>query len=266
MTGKISKYFFLVLSGILLLASCSPKINRSDLGAQAYFEYAKGLFDKGKYLTAITEFTVIVLKFSGDPVIDDAQYYLAESHFGNGEYLIAVAEYQKVVDDYPESPYVEKAFYKIGLSYAELSQRAELDQEYTQKALRHFQNFIEAYPSSDLRPDAEKQIAKLRDKLAKKLLKSGGNVYRKMGIYDSAIIYYDILLDQYYDTPYAEKAMFWKAECQYKLKQYDEALSNFTAFIEKYPKSEYRKQARSRIENIQENHNKSEAVNQETDK
>jgi outer membrane protein assembly factor BamD (BamD/ComL family) len=80
----------------------------------------------------------------------------------------------------------------------------------------------------------------------------GGDVYRKMGIYDSAIIYYSILLEKYYDTPQAEPALYWKAECLYKLKEYEEALTHFTALLEKYPKSRYQRAARGRMSEIQE--------------
>ncbi len=246
---RIIFLIFLVLAA-LVLSSCGKKVHKEDFDAEKYFEYAKNLYDRGKYLDAITEFTVITLKFSGSPVVDDAQFYLAESHYMNEEYLIAVAEYQKLVNDYPESPYVPEAFYKVGMSFLNLSQRPELDQEYTLKSLRQFQNFIEAYPESQYREEAEKRILELRTKLARKQL-LGGNVYRKMGIYDSAIIYYNILLEKYYDTPPAEKALFWKAECQYKLKLYEEALTNFTIFLEKYPKSNFAGTARSRISDIQ---------------
>src|SRR4030042_1039893 len=124
----------------IIFSSCGKKIQKEALSAEAYFEYAKSLFDRKKYVDAITEFTVITLKFSGNPVVDDAQFFLAESHFLNDEYLIAGAEYQKVINDYPESAFVEEAFYKMGLSYYNLSQRSELDQEYTLKAIRQFQN------------------------------------------------------------------------------------------------------------------------------
>lgn len=235
----------------ILLGSCGKKVQKENLSAEAYFEYAKSLFDRKKYVDAITEFTVITLKFSGNPVVDDAQFYLAESHFQNDEFLIAGAEYQKVVNDYPESAFVEEAFYKMGLSYYNLSQRSELDQEYTLKALRQFQNFIEAYPESPLREQGEQRLYELRTKLSRKQL-MGGDVYRKMGIYDSAIIYYNILLDKYYDTPQAEPALYWKAECLYRIKEYQEALTNFTALVEKYPKSRYHRAAKGRISEIQD--------------
>ena len=260
MTRKMFTLLLAVLLFALVWNSCGPRVNRSELDADAYFAYAKSLFDKGKYLDAITEFTVVTLKFSGTPVVDDAQFYLAESHYMNKEYLIAVAEYQKVVDDYPESPYVEKAFFKIGMSYFKLSRRPELDQEYTYKALRHFQNFIEAYPRSELRKDAEKRIAELREKLARKQL-LGGNIYRKMGIYDSAIIYYDILLEKYYDTPSAIPALYYKAECQMEMGKYDEAISNFNLVIEKYPDSKYARKARRKLAKIQERLDRQQDMN-----
>jgi len=235
----------------IFLSSCGKKVQKENLSADAYFEYAKSLFDRKKYVDAITEFTVITLKFSGNPVVDDAQFYLAESHFLNDEYLIAGAEYQKMINDYPESAFVEEAFYKMGLSYYNLSQRSELDQEYTLKALRQFQNFIEAYPESPFREQGEQRLYELRIKLSRKQL-MGGDVYRKMGIYDSAIIYYSILLDKYYDTPLAEPALYWKAECLYRIKEYEEALTNYTALVEKFPKSRYQRAAKGRISEIQD--------------
>jgi outer membrane protein assembly factor BamD len=245
---KVSSYLLLLSVTVL---SCGGKVKRENLGPERYFEYAKDLFDRGKHQKAVTEFTVIVLKFSANPIVDDAQYYLAESHFMLEEYLIAVAEYQKLISDYPESPFVEQSFYKLGLSYFNLSQRPELDQEFTQRAFRQFQNLIEAYSSSEYRDKAEGKLYELRIKLAAKQL-LGANVYRKMGIFDSALIYYDILLEKYYDTPQAEKAMYWKAECLYRLKEYEDAITNFSAFIEKYPKSKFKKKAKSRISEIQE--------------
>jgi outer membrane protein assembly factor BamD len=240
-----------VLVTFFILFDCGHKVKKENLGPQEYFDFAKSLLDKGKCVSAITEFTVIVLKFSGHLIVDDAQFYLAESHFKCEEFLIAAAEYQKLINDYPESPYVEQAFFKIGSSYLKLSQRPELDQEYTSKSLRQFQVFIEAYPNSSYRDEAEKKMAILRKKLAKKQL-LGANVYRKMGIYDSAVIYYDILLEKYYDTPQAEEAMFYKAECQFKLKKYNLAITNYTAFIEKYPESKYARKAKEKITEIQE--------------
>lgn len=250
MLKKTAKVIFVFLSFLTLgYIACSPQIQTQNLGPDEYFEYAKGLFDKGKYYKAQTEFTVIVLKFSGDPVVDDAQYYLAESYFKLKDYLIAVSEYQKLINDYPESPYVPLAQFKKAMAYYKISSRPELDQEYTIKALKEFQSFIEEYPKHELKKDAEKFIFELRLKLAKKKF-IAATTYRKMGIYDSAVIYYDIILEQYYDTPEAVKALFWKGMCLYEMKKYIEARVVFSTFIEKYPSHRYSRKAKKLVEKI----------------
>lgn len=241
-----------VLSFFLLLGTgCGKKVRTDAFDPSEYFEYAKKEFDEGKYLKAITDFTVIVLKFSGDPVVDDAQYYLAESHFKQGEYLIAASEYQKLINDYPESDYVPLAQFKKGMAYYKLSSRAELDQEYTARAIKEFQSFLEEYPDHELEKNSESYIRECRIKLARKKM-IAATTYRKMGIWDSAIIYYDIILEDYYDTPPAVEALFWKAECQYRLKKYSDSRVSFSAFIEKYPKNGHIQKAKQRVGEITE--------------
>lgn len=239
------------LLALSLLAGCGKSVKKKEMGPDVYFEYAKQKFDKGNYLDAITEFTVITLRYSGDPVVDDAQYYLAESHFKQKEYLIAISEYQKLINDYPQSLYRVLAQFKIGLSYYKLSLRPELDQEYTRQGIRAFQDFLEENPNHELKDKATEYIAKLREKLAKKQM-IGATTYRKMGIYDAALIYYDILLEKYYDTSYAPEAYYWKGESLYRLKRYPEALSALTVYVEKYPEHGHVDEAKARIEKISE--------------
>ena len=231
---------------MMLLSGCGDRVNKKALGPDEYFAYAKKKFDNGDYLSASTEFTVVTLRFSGHPVVDEAQYYLAESHFKSEEYLIAISEYEKLINEYPQSPFNQLAQFKVGLSFYRMSLRAELDQEYTRQAMRRFQNFVEENPSHELNEEAQKLIANLREKLAHKQL-IGATTYRRMGIWDSALIYYDIVLERYYDTPSAEEAMFFRGESLFKLKRFPEAQTAFTLFLEKFPQSEYASRAKGRL-------------------
>ncbi len=240
------------LLGLLLigLVSCAGRVDTSKMGPDAHFEYAKKLFDKGKYYDALTEFTILVLKYAGNPVIDDAQYFLAETQFKMKEYLVAAVEYQKLVDSYPESPYVILAEFKIGLCYYKLSLRPELDQEYTYKAIRRFQQFIEEHPNHELRQEAQRLIDELHVKLAKKKL-FAGDIYRKMGRWTAAKIYYQIVLDEFFDTPVAADALYWKGEAEFALEEYEHALATLSAYVEKYPNHTYVRKARERISEIE---------------
>jgi outer membrane protein assembly factor BamD (BamD/ComL family) len=69
--------------------------------------------------------------------------------------------------------------------------------------------------------------------LAKKEFRTG-DLYRKMGEYEAAVISYQKLLGSFYDTPYAPEALYWKATCLRQLDRLGEAKEDFTRFIEKY--------------------------------
>ena len=236
---------------ILMLSGCGQSVNKRNLGPDEYFEYAKDKFDRGKYLDASTEFSVIVLKFSGNPVVDDAQYYLAESHFKQKEYLIAIAEYQKLINDYPQSAYAPIAQFKIGMSYYKMAFRPSLDQDFTKKAIRQFQNYMDENPRHDLIENAKKLQHEMRERLAEKKM-IGADTYRKMGVYDSAEKYYDIIINEYYDTAIVAEAMYQKGVVQLKQKKYVEAQSTFAVFLEKYPDSPNIEKVKRQIERLTE--------------
>jgi outer membrane protein assembly factor BamD len=251
MSHKIAKLFIISLMMAVFFSCSNRGLKKQEMGPNEYFEYAKTKFDKGDYLDAITEFTVITLRFSNDPVVDDAQYYLAESHFKQKEFLIAVSEFQKLINDYPQSAYAILAQFKVGLSYYNMSLRPELDQEYTLKAIREFQTFIEEHPDHELAAECDKLIRKLRLKLARKLY-NNATTYRKMGEHSAALVYYELFMERYYDTPLVPDVSFWRAEMLYKLERYEEALSQFTILVEKYPQHPKINLAKERISEISE--------------
>jgi len=67
----------------------------------------------------------------------------------------------------------------------------------------------------------------------------------KMGYYRSAAYYFDIVLNKYHDTYYAEPALLKKAEALYNRKMYSEADETVRLFIEKYASSSRLKDALS---------------------
>jgi outer membrane protein assembly factor BamD len=193
----------------LLVVSCSFNKDTSKMTADEHFKYALELYNDEDYFESENEFRTITMRYSGQPIADDAQFYLAETYFQKEEYLIASSEYARLVRSMPNSPFVEEASYKIGLSYFNLSPRPELDQTYTNKAIRQFQDFISDYPGSKWAVEAEKNIHILRNKLARKMLESA-YIYRRMEEYDSAIIYLNLLLERYYNTDVVDEALYEK--------------------------------------------------------
>jgi outer membrane protein assembly factor BamD len=222
----------------------APALNPAD-----QFATAKKIFDKKDYFKAKNLFTLLVLNNPAGDTFERAQYYLAESNYGLKEYVEAISEYEKLIRSMPQSSFVDDAQYKIGLCYYTLAPGYALDQDYTHKALAQFQQFLEDFPDSELRPEAEKRLSECRGKLSKKEFATG-ELYTKMGYFRAAIISFDAILADYYDTPYADAALFLKGECHLKMGETEPADLAFRTLLVKYPDSPYRQKAEAKLKKL----------------
>lgn len=237
------------MMGVLLFGCSKDKINFATLTPDEQLAYAKSRFEKRDYYGAKMNFTVIVLNNPGSRLIEEAQYYLGESHYRLKEYLLAIEEYEKLIRSLPQSEFVDDASYKVALSYYMLSPNYGHDQEYTNKAILQFQQFLEDYPDSDLREEAQVKLDECREKLAKKEFKSG-ELYRKMGYYRAALVYYQDVLDSYYDTSLIADALYWKAECHKRIAEWEQAEKLYSDLITRYPDSGWAGSAQTKLEDV----------------
>jgi len=242
-------HIFIILIISFFIISCGSQKIRSDLPVVERMNIAIKMFEKRDYYDAKSQFRIITLSYSGNTLANKAQFYLAECHFFLKEYIIAASEYERLIKVYPNSEYVDDAKYKLGLSYYELSPKPSLDQEYTIKAIKEFQEFLEDYYFSPLVTQVETKLQEARNKLAKKTF-DAAEQYRKMGFYNAAIIYFSKVLENYYDSEYAPYAQFWLGECYRKLNNLTDAQDAFNMFIKKYPKHELMTKVRKKLETI----------------
>jgi outer membrane protein assembly factor BamD len=255
MIKAINKPSFICLMLILFYGvfyQCSKnKVNLQTMTPEQQLEHANRLFKKKDYQDAKLEFTVIVLNNQGSTIIEEAQFMLGETYFQLKEYILAIEEYEKLIRSLPRSVFVDDAFYKIGLSYYELSPNYALDQEYTIKAINHFQTFIEEYPDSEFRERVETYLTECREKLAKKEYKTG-ELYRKEKYYDAALISFNEVLEKYYDSKFADDALYWKGICHYHMGELGDAERALKSLVAKYVQSVWVEKAEERLQHIQE--------------
>jgi len=230
---------------VFIMTCSSNKLNKTA-NPEERLDFAMTKFNKGDYLDAKQEFRIIVLNNPGHQVVDQAQFYLAECHFKMKEYILAMAEYQKLVKMLPNSQYVDDAQYKIGLCNFNLSPKYSLDQSYTLKTIEELQKFTEDYPDSELKDEAIELIGQCRDKLAQKEFRNA-ELYRRMQLYQAAAIYYQGILDNYYDTKYVQDANYWLAVSLKLDEQFDRAIEEFTKFLQKYPDTNRKNDVLSQI-------------------
>ncbi|MCF7796317.1 MAG: outer membrane protein assembly factor BamD [Lentisphaeria bacterium] len=221
--GKWQRLIALSGFALWLLHGCAGSKPQFDVN-NIEQEYANGLelMEKKNWLRAEETFTFIVYNDPVGEYADDAQFQLAETHYYREEYLIAIDEYNRLINRMPNSPLVEQASWRKAECYYLLSPDYRLDQTLTKRALKEMQNFIDLFPQSEHVPRATEYIVEIREKLAHKLYGSGV-LYLKLREWDSALLYFNEILDLYYDTTYREAALVAKAEALVGKDELDEA-------------------------------------------
>jgi len=209
-------FFLLIFSIVFILAGCSGS---KTVESGSFLErYEKGceLYDEGKYYKAIEHFTFVVYNAPGSDIADEAQFKLAKSHYNLKEYLIAIDEFKRLTLRWPASNLVEEAEFYIGECYFELSPIYQRDQSFTEKAIQHYQDFINTYPHSKYRKQAEERLQECRLKLAHKVF-DAGKLYMILHEWEAAIITFEEIINEYYDTPLYQPTLLNMAECYKKI-------------------------------------------------
>jgi len=254
LTFKLSCLFL----AVFVFASCknSDLIQRGD-SLEVAFKKAMAFYEKEDYTEASEAFETVVQIARGTEYGQDAQFYLAESYYNDGRYLLAASEYERFISLFPRVERRQEAQFKEAYCYYKLSPRYKLDQKYTRRAIEKFQLYNSRFPNSEKANEAGKYISEMRTKLAKKLYHSA-DLYLRTDKYDAAIIYYDLTIDKYPETKWAQRALVDEiktyniyADRSVASKQperYQKAVEAYEKFIQLFPNGEYRQEAEELVD------------------
>jgi outer membrane protein assembly factor BamD len=250
---KTISTFLIFISGSLLfflfITGCGPKVPQMILDAEDQYALANNEYGQKHWDKAQLELQKLILNYPGVNFIDSAQYLLGMTYFNQKEYPSAINEFNNILISFPTSLLADDAAFKVAECDFRLSPQAELDQTHTQRALEELKNFLDDYPLSDKREEAQKVFNECRAKLAKKVYKDG-YLYYKMRRYDAAALYFKRVLDEYQDTEWSKFAQFYIAEALYKEKKYDQAKEEYQKFIQDFPQDELAKKANKNLEKV----------------
>jgi len=169
---------------MLFLSSCAGEFNKVYKSANdSYkYEYAKEAFANGKFqqATVLLEQLVTIKKASDEA--QESLYMLGMSQYCNGDFEAASATFKKYCSSYPRGIYAEAASYYVGQALYESAPEPRLDQTPTVGAINAYQNFLDLFPDSKLRPAAQKRLYELQDKLIMKEYLSA-ELYYNLGGY-----------------------------------------------------------------------------------
>jgi outer membrane protein assembly factor BamD len=262
------KVILFTLAAFALMSCRSQELIRPGDTLEVAFDKAKAQYDEENWSTAARAFETVVSIGRGTDLGQQAQFLLAESYFNNRRYLLAASEYDRFTTFYPRSEQRELVDFKAALSYYYLSPRYRLDQSYTRQALERLRLFNSRYPNSERMVESSEYITELRNKLAKKQYEAA-QFYKRTSRFNAAIVYYNLVLDNYPESRWAEESLVDQIEAYIlyadnsvpssQLGRYESAISSYETYLQLFPSGDNRSRAedlydraRREIESIQD--------------
>jgi len=218
------KIFIAITLFISIFASCTKDVGIEKIGFDKSFQIAKKKFNDENYREALNDLNSIILNYGGENGIDSAQFLVGRSHYELEEFYSASFEFNRLSESFPESKLVEDSYFNAAECYRELSPRYTLDQKETFNAISKYQLYLDLFPKGKYALKADEQIRDLREKLARKTFEAG-ILYLKLDQPRAAKVYFNEIIDSYYDTSFyissleniAQAYLSMKDEYNYRL-------------------------------------------------
>lgn len=189
------------------LAACGAGMSRyQGVPPAELFAMAEAEMAEEDYTTAIRILDRLLIANGDWDRLPEARLELGHAHFAKGDFLTARAEYQRFLDRYAGHPGSADASLGICRSLASLTPRAERDQGYTQEAMASCRNVVVDFAGQSQAADAAQISNSLRQVLAEKEFRNAEFYFRRR-MYDSAILYYQFVVNLYSESEYAPDAL-----------------------------------------------------------
>ena len=256
----MKKVLLMLAAACLLLTGCAGEFNKvyksTDMSYR--YEYAKQSFAEGRYTRAAALLMELITQKKGRDDAEEALYMLGMAEYKSGDFESASATFKKYYQTYPKGVYAEEASFYVGQSLYESAPEPRLDQTPTIGAINAYQQFLDVFPDSELRPKAQERLFELQDKLIMKELLSAQLYYNLGGYfgninsnnesnYIASIITAENALKLYPFTKWREdfsliimKSKFELAENSTedkRLERYRDAEDESYGFLNEYPES-----------------------------
>ncbi len=253
----MKRNIILVVLATLLLSSCGEynKLLKSTDYDYKY-EAAKCYYTAGKYSKAATLLGDIIMQLKGTDKAEESLYMLAMSSYNQEDYVTASHYFTTYYTSYQKGTYSELSRFMSGKALALDTPEPRLDQTNTAKAIQELQAFVDIYPQSKFKNEAQQIIYSLQDKLVTKEFYSA-RLYYNLGTYmgnnySSCIIVAQDALKDYPYTKLREELSILIVRSKYevaiqsiidkKTDRYRDAIDECYAFKNEFPESKYTKE------------------------
>ncbi len=225
------------------------------------YEAAKSYFAQGQNTKAATLLEDLITILKGTSSGEESLYMLSMAYYNQGDYVTAAQYLNTYYTTYPRGKYTEQARFNAGRALYLDTPEPRLDQSSTVKAIQELQMFMEYFPRSERKDEAQNMIFELQDKLVEKDYLSaklyydlgdytGNSSYSTTGNnYLAAIVTAQNILKDYPYTKLREDISILILRARYdmakasvdekKEERMRDTIDEYYAFINEFPESKY---------------------------
>ena len=226
--------------------------NKSKSSDYAYFQKAVILGIQNKLKDKATTLEKIFVNYPKSVYFDDALYEAGNASMMSGDNAKALSHFRKLITEYPSSSYVKKAMLGEALVY--------FNNNEDEKAKSTYRQVVEKFPNTSESREALaqlKNVAVSQNKVDEYLnyVKNIPNADVSLAgqdslVYESAELRYtqrncddaikdfENYLQKFPDGAFRVNASYYRADCQFRNKQFEAALTGYS-FVISQPKSSF---------------------------
>jgi len=197
----VGSFFFLALVG-----GCASASLFEGLGPDDLFETGAREFEEEEWDRSVQAFERLIFTEPTFERLVEARMYLARAYYNKGEFITSVSEFTRIVDRHPGHELASQASLGICQSWVAQSPLVQRDQTVTGQAWSACQNTMIDFRGTTVATEAETLRDQMEDKLAEKIF-SNGDFYFRRKMYHSGIIYFSDVLNQYPGNQWAAQAL-----------------------------------------------------------
>lgn len=255
-------YIYLLIAFVVSSCRSSNSLGNEykDMDIDYMYETAKAYYLDGNYNKASDLLETMVTMLKGGDKAEESIMLLAMCYYNSKDYETASQYFKLHYSNYPRGEYAEYSRFYSGKSlYMDITE-PELDQSGTYVAINELQLFMEYFPLSKYRDEAQDLIAKMQDVLVKKEYLSAklyydlGDYMAYMGNnYEACIITAQNALKDFPYTALREDISMLILKARYKMarssvlekkvERYRNTVDEYYAFKTEFPESKYLEEA-----------------------
>ena len=216
------------------------------------FQLGEEQFAKKKYAKARQYYSHVYETFPNDPLGRRALLRVADTYYEQGDAVNLVEaqyKYRDFINRYPGSDRADYAMLQIAMCSYKQMERPDRDQQKTREALDKFNDVLKTYPRSSLRPEMDKRLQDVLDRLAKHdhII---ARYYIKRRSYNAAVQRLNGIVELYPNYRERDGVFFDLGTALSGLGRTAEAKLYYDRVVTEYPQSPYAGKAKQKLGNV----------------